>query len=101
VHARFSLTPVFLTSCQSHDAEFKPKVTAAGFGIYGDQSVFGSEMTRAADDANLKTIATTLQSVFKTMDTDNDVLFLILTSHGSICDVERRAADIVARAVGK
>ena len=45
-------------------------------------------MTRAADDANLKTIATTLQSVFKTMDTDNDVFFLILTSHGSICDVE-------------
>jgi hypothetical protein len=35
------------------------------------------------------------------MDADNDVLFLILTSHGSICDVKRLAVDIVARAVGK
>jgi hypothetical protein len=56
---------------------------------------------KSRDDANLKTTATTLQSVSEAMDADNDVLFLILMSHGSICDVKRLAVDIVARAVGK
>jgi hypothetical protein len=81
------------------------------FGLYGDQSVFESEATRRSfrpitagantksrDDANLKMTATTLQWTSKTMDADHDVLFVILTSHGSICDVERLAVDIAARA---
>jgi hypothetical protein len=56
---------------------------------------------KSRDDADLKTTATTLQSVAEAMDADNDVLFLILMSHGSNCDVKRLAVDIVARAVGK
>jgi hypothetical protein len=34
--------------CQSPSAEFKPKVAVAAFRLYGDQSVFESEATRAA-----------------------------------------------------
>ncbi len=94
----------FVFSCFSHGAEFKPKLTIAAFGLYGDQNVFESEAKRAAgivadrfpgssvivhantksrEDANFQVITATLQSASKTMDPQNDVLFLILTSHGS------------------
>jgi tetratricopeptide (TPR) repeat protein len=86
------------------DAASRPAVTVLSFGLFGDQSVFESEAKGAArivasrfgggsvvvrfnskksEDATPETLAATLQSAAKTMDADNDILFLILTSHGS------------------
>jgi Flp pilus assembly protein TadD len=96
----------------SHGAEFKPKVVVAAFGLYGDQSVFESEAKGAAqivadrfggspvivrantkrrEDANLDTVTATLQSASKAMDVQNDILFLILTSHGAQAGLEVKA----------
>jgi tetratricopeptide (TPR) repeat protein len=102
----------FTFSSPSHSAEFKANVTVAAFGLYGDQSVFESEVKRAArivgdrfgassvivrantkrsDNANLEMIATTLHSASKAMDVQNDILFLILASHGSQAGLEVKA----------
>ena len=80
------------------------KVVIAAFGLFGDQSVFESEAKGAADiaakrfggapvivrantrnrgDATVGTLAATLDSAAKDMDPENDILLLILTSHGS------------------
>jgi tetratricopeptide (TPR) repeat protein len=96
----------------SHGAEFKPTITVAAFGLYGDQSVFDSEAKGAArivadrfgassvivrantkrrEDATLDMIAATLQSASKAMDAQNDILFLILTSHGAQAGLEVKA----------
>jgi peptidase C13-like protein len=85
-------------------AEPGRKVAVAAFGLFGDQSVFESEAKGAAgivakrfsagavvvrantkrrSDATLGTLAATLDSVAKKMDAENDVLLVILTSHGS------------------
>ena len=93
----FALAPV------SHGAELKPKVTVAAFGLWSDQSVFESEAKGAArivadrfgassvvvrfnaknrDDASFEMVAAAVQSAAKAMDVENDILFLILTSHG-------------------
>ena len=98
----------------AHGADARPKVAVAAFGLYGDQSVFESEATRTAkivaerfagssvsihantrsrEDANLESIATTLQSASETMDADNDVLVVILTSHGSRAGLEVKAGS--------
>ena len=74
------------------------------FGLFGDQSVFESEAkgaaqivanrfggspvivranTKSREEATSETLAATLQSAAKAMNVDNDILFLILTSHGS------------------
>ena len=74
------------------------------FGLFGDQSVFESEAKGAArivadrlggspvvvrannrhgGDATVDALATTLDSTAKEIDADNDILVLILTSHGS------------------
>jgi tetratricopeptide (TPR) repeat protein len=87
-----------------HGAEVKPKVAVVAFGLYGDQSVFESEAkgaarivadrfggspvivranTKSRADANFETVSATLRSAAKQMDVHNDILFLILTSHGS------------------
>ena len=92
--------------------EFKPKVTVAAFGLYGDQSVFESEAkgaarivadrfggssvivhanTKSREDANFEMIEATLQSASKAMDVQNDILFLILTSHGAQAGLEVKA----------
>jgi tetratricopeptide (TPR) repeat protein len=103
--ALYLAAPLFLASLPAvHGAEFKPKVAVAAFGLDGDQSVFESEATRAAkivadrfgsssvtvrsntkrrEEANAETVAATLQSAAKEMDVENDVLFVILTSHGT------------------
>src|ERR1700704_5973521 len=81
-----------------------PKVVVVAFGLFGDQSVFESEANGAArivanrfgngpvivrantktrGDATVRTLAASLQSAGKGMDVENDILFLILTSHGS------------------
>jgi hypothetical protein len=80
------------------------KVTVVSFGLYGGQDVFRSEATGAAQivasrfggdpvivrfntrknaDATVDKLAATLDQAAKRMDRSTDVLFLILTSHGS------------------
>jgi tetratricopeptide (TPR) repeat protein len=94
----------FAPASASGGTELKPKVTVAAFGLYGDQNVFESEAkgaarivadrfggspvivhanTKSREDANFEMIEATLQSASKAMDVQNDILFLILTSHGS------------------
>jgi hypothetical protein len=85
-------------------AEGLRKVTVVSFGLFGDQGVFRSEATGAAQIVarrfggdpvvvrfNTKTsgvatvegLAATLQAATKEMNGESDILFLILTSHGS------------------
>jgi hypothetical protein len=85
-------------------AEDARKVTVVSFGLFGDQGVFRREATGAAQivesrfghgsvvvrfntktggGATIKSLAATLQVEAKKMDRDSDILFLVLTSHGS------------------
>src|SRR6266404_1964391 len=78
--------------------------TVVSFGLFGDQGVFKSEATGAAQvvanrfgngtinvqynskrggGATIEALAMSLQVAAKGMDADSDILFLILTSHGS------------------
>jgi hypothetical protein len=85
-------------------AEDQRKVTVMSFGLFGSQGVFRREATGAAEivanrfgadqvvvrfntktggDATVEALAATLQVEAKKMNGDRDILFLILTSHGS------------------
>jgi Peptidase C13 family len=85
-------------------AEDVRKVTVVSFGLFGGQGVFRSEATVAArivanrfggdpvvvkfntktgGSATVGSLAATLQAVAQTMNGESDILFLILTSHGS------------------
>jgi hypothetical protein len=85
-------------------ADDSHKLSVVSFGLFGDQRVFQREATGAAQivasrfggdpvivkyntkkggDATNASLAATLQTTAKNMDAANDVLFLILTSHGS------------------
>jgi peptidase C13-like protein len=87
-----------------HAAESPRKITVVSFGLFGDQSVFRREAAGAAQivanrfggdpvvvkyntkiggSATVETLATTLQAEAKKMNGESDILFLILTSHGS------------------
>ena len=87
-----------------HAVEDGGKVGVVSFGLFGDQGVFRSEATGAAQvvagrfetgpidvrynsrkggGATIETLARTLQAEAKGLDAEKDVLFLILTSHGS------------------
>jgi Peptidase C13 family len=87
-----------------HAAENTRKTTVVSFGLFGDQGVFRREATGAAQivasrfggdpvvvrsntktggSATAETLAITLQAEAKKMNGDSDILFLILTSHGS------------------
>ncbi len=109
----FAASVLLALSSASHGAAFKPKVVVAAFGLYGDQGVFESEANGAArlvadrfggspvivrantkrrDDANLETVAAALQSAAEAMDVENDILVLILTSHGAQGGLEVKAA---------
>src|SRR5262249_5794208 len=87
-----------------HAADNTRKTTVVSFGLFGDQGVFRREATGAGQivanrfggdpvvvrfntktggSATAQTLATTLQSEAKKMNGDSDILFLILTSHGS------------------
>ena len=100
----FALFLTFEPATASHGAESKPKVAVVAFGLYGDQSVFESEAkgaarivadrfgggpvivranTKGREDTTVETVRATLQSAAKEIDVQNDILFLILTSHGS------------------
>jgi hypothetical protein len=80
------------------------KTAVISFGLSGEQDVFRSEATGAASvvasrfggdpvivrfnsrksgDATIEALAATLETVAKRLDSSTDVLFLILTSHGS------------------
>jgi Peptidase C13 family len=87
-----------------HAVEDTRKVSVVSFGLFGDQGVFRNEATGAAQvvagrfgsgpvnvqynskrggGATIKALAMSLQVAANGMDAENDVLFLILTSHGS------------------
>jgi Peptidase C13 family len=88
----------------SASSEGAAKVAVVAFGLFGDQSVFESEARSAArivasrfggdpvvvrantkmrENATTETLAGALRSVALTLDPEQDVLFLMLTSHGS------------------
>jgi hypothetical protein len=97
-----TLSPMF--AAEHAAAEDLRKVTVVSFGLFGHQGVFRREATSAAQivskrfggsavvvrfnsktggDATIKTLAATLQAEAKKMNGESDILFLILTSHGS------------------
>ena len=92
------------------------KVSVVSFGLFGDQGVFRSEATGAAQvvakrfgpgpvnvqynskkggGATIQGLATALQAAANRMDAENDVLFLILTSHGSQDGLAVKAGPLV------
>ena len=103
-----SLIALVLTIAPSvspvHAVEDARKVSVVSFGLLGDQGVFRSEATGAAQvvaghfgsgpidvqynskkggGATIEALAKSLQVAANGLDTENDILFLILTSHGS------------------
>src|SRR5262245_3593019 len=87
-----------------HAIENAPKVSVVSFGLFGDQAVFRREATGAAQivagrfgsgpinvqynskkggGATIKALARSLRVAANGLDAQKDVLFLILTSHGS------------------
>jgi hypothetical protein len=87
-----------------HAAKDARRVSVVSFGLFGDQGVFRSEATGAAQvvasrfgggpirvqynskkggGATIEGLATSLQAAANGMDAENDILLLILTSHGS------------------
>jgi Peptidase C13 family len=96
-----TFAPMFAGACA---AENPHKVTVVSFGLFGDQGVFRSEATSAAQivasrfgggpvvvrfntktggGATVEGLAATLQTTAKQLHGENDILFLVLTSHGS------------------
>jgi hypothetical protein len=91
------------------------KVSVVSFGLFGDQGVFRSEATGAAQivasrfgngpvdvkfnskkggAATVDALSKSLQTAAKGIDAENDVLFLILTSHGSPGGLAVRAGPV-------
>jgi len=89
---------------QARAVEDARKVGVVSFGLFGDQGVFKSEATGAAEvvanrfdtgaidvrynskkggGATIEALARSLQVAANSLDAEKDVLFLILTSHGS------------------
>jgi hypothetical protein len=101
----FALLIILFTASTVAWAQNGSKVAVVAFGLFGDQSVFESEAkgaaaivanrfggsgpimvranTRRRGDATAETLASSLDSVAKEIDHENDILVLILTSHGS------------------
>jgi hypothetical protein len=97
-------------------AEGARKVGVVSFGLFGDQGVFKSEATGAAQvvagrfetgsidvqynsrkggTATVETLAKSLQVAASRLDAENDVLFVILTSHGSPDGLAVKAGRLV------
>jgi Peptidase C13 family len=97
----WTIGPSVAPVCAIEDAR---KVGVVSFGLFGDQGVFRAEATGAAQvvagrfgtgaidvqynsknggSATIEALATSLQVAANRLDADKDVLFLILTSHGS------------------
>jgi tetratricopeptide (TPR) repeat protein len=87
-----------------HGAEPKAAVKVVAFGLFGDENVFESEAkgaarivasrfggspvivranTKSRGEVTSETLAATLQSAAEAMNVENDILFVILTSHGT------------------
>jgi hypothetical protein len=90
--------------CPAQAIDDARKVGLVSFGLFGDQGVFRAEATGAAQivsarfetgsidvqynskkggSATIEGLAKSLRATANHLDADNDVLFLILTSHGS------------------
>jgi hypothetical protein len=99
-----ALLLVLVPASKAAWAENGSKVAVVAFGLFGDQSVFESEAKGAAaifadrfggspvivrantkrrGDATAETLASNLDKLAKEIDRENDILVLILTSHGS------------------
>lgn len=95
---------IFVLSVSPARTEETRKVSVVSFGLFGDQGVFRREATSAAEivagrfgngpvsvkynsktggGATIETLARSLQAAANGMDANNDILFVILTSHGS------------------
>jgi hypothetical protein len=106
------LAPLVFFASAPMTAAASPNVTVLAFGLFGAQSVFESEAKGAASivaqhlganavivrantktrgDVSIASIGATLQSAAERMDRENDMLFLILTSHGSQAGVAVQA----------
>src|SRR6202158_4077044 len=106
------LAPVVFFASAWMPAGASPNITVLAFGLFGAQSVFESEAKGAASivarrlganpvvvgantktrgDVTIASIGAALQSAAERMDRENDVLFLILTSHGSQAGVAVQA----------
>jgi hypothetical protein len=91
------------------------KVSVVSFGLFGDQGVFRSEATGAAQvvagrfgrgpinvqynskkggGATIQGLARALQAATKGLDAENGILFLILTSHGSPAGLAIKAGRV-------
>jgi len=91
------------------------RVSVVSFGLFGDQSVFRSEATGAAQivasrfgkgpvdvqfnnkkggGATTEALATSLQVAAKEIEAESDVLFVILTSHGSRAGLVVKAGQV-------
>jgi hypothetical protein len=101
------LVAIFLsiapTAERIHAGELSPKLAVVSFGLFGDQEVFRREATGAAQivasrfggtvmvkfntkkggSATTEALTVALQSAAKRIEPESDILFLILTSHGS------------------
>jgi hypothetical protein len=96
-----TFAPIFAAVFAADDPH---KTSVVSFGLFGDQEVFRREAiggaqivasrfgagpivvrfnTKTGGDATVEALATTLQGVAKKLDGESDILFLILTSHGS------------------
>src|SRR5262245_56307634 len=97
-------------------AENAGKLSVVSFGLFGDQDVFRSEATGAAQivsarfgsgavnvkynskkggGATIEALAASLQAAAKGLDAESDVLFLILTTHGSRDGLVVKAGNLV------
>src|ERR1700674_2628417 len=106
------LAPVVFFASASMPAGASPNVTVLAFGLFGAQGVFESEAKGAASvvarrlganpvvvrsntktrgDVTIASIGAALQSAAERMDLESDVLFLIMTSHGSQAGVAVQA----------
>jgi peptidase C13-like protein len=95
---------LFVLTAASAASQTAAKVAVVAFGLFGDQSVFASDArdaariiatrfggdpvvvranTKTRADATPETLAGALHSVALRVDPERDVLFLMLTSHGS------------------
>jgi hypothetical protein len=110
----FALTVAPLAS-PVYAVEDARKVSVVSFGLFGDQGVFRREATGAAQvvaarfgsgpihvqynskkggGATIEALANSLQEAANGMDPENDVLFVILTSHGSPAGLAVKAGRV-------
>jgi tetratricopeptide (TPR) repeat protein len=102
--ALLALILAFAPLSAARAAASGPEAAIVAFGLFGDQTVFESEAkgaakvlaarfggdhvivrsnTKTREDATPDTLASALQTAAGSLNPDNDVLFLLLTSHGS------------------